>query len=142
MKVWGLRIARWVFASFYLFAGLMRIVHSGTAAPFANPKAEALNSALRDAQFIDPILAVTLVAGGVLMLFHRTAPLSIVIFAPLILVFSLFHIMLNGTAWFGLLTLAYFLLLAWAYRSAFVALWSHGLPPNNSFKPMPLRGAA
>ncbi|MCR6663791.1 MAG: hypothetical protein NVV60_11785 [Luteimonas sp.] len=142
MKVWGLRIARWVFASFYLFAGVMRIVHSGTAAPFANPKSEALNSALREAQFVDPLLAVTLVAGGALMLFHRTAPLGIVIFAPLILVFSLFHIVLNETAWFGALTLAYFLLLVWAYRSAFVALWSYGLPPNNSFKPTPLRGAA
>ncbi|MCR6663793.1 MAG: hypothetical protein NVV60_11820 [Luteimonas sp.] len=142
MKIWGLRISRWIFALFYLFAGVMRLIHSGTAAPFANPEAEALNSALRDAQFVDPLLAVSLILGSILMLFHRTAPLGIVILAPLILVFSLFHATLNGTAWFGALTLAYFLLLAWAYRSAFVTLWSYGLPPNNSFKPTPLRGAA
>ena len=122
-RTWGLRIARWLFGGFYLFAGAMRLVHAGTAAPFANPRAQALNAALHEAQFVDPLLAVSLLGGGALLLFHRTAPLGIVVLAPMIVAFSLFHAVLNGTWWFGAITLTYLLLLAWAYRRAFSALW-------------------
>lgn len=56
------------------------------------------------------------------VLFRRTAPPGLVIFAPMILVFSLFHVFLNDAWWPGALTLVYIMFLAWVYRRAFVPL--------------------
>ncbi|OOG49303.1 hypothetical protein B0E52_01225 [Rhodanobacter sp. C06] len=80
---------------------------------------------MRDTHFLNPLLDVALLVGSLLLVFHRTAPLGIIVFAPMFLVFFGFHVFLNGTWLVGTVELASLLGLAWAYRRAFVPLWNY-----------------
>jgi hypothetical protein len=90
-----------------------------------SPQNAAFQGALMVTGFIVPILAVTYVVAGGLMLFKRTAPLGIVLLAPFVLVILFTHLFLNGRPAWGIMHACFLLLFAWQFRSAFVPLWSY-----------------
>jgi hypothetical protein len=87
--------------------------------------AAAFMQALADARFIDPLLALSFILGGGLLLCYRTAPAGLVMLAPSLAIILFFHLFLTGQYLWGAFVAAWFLLLAWYYRRAFVDLWSY-----------------
>lgn len=80
---------------------------------------------LAKAPFIFPRLAFTYIASACALCCHRTAPLGVVLLAPVAVVI-LFTDTLLDTAWlFGTLNAVVLLALAWHFRSAYRPLWSY-----------------
>lgn len=122
--------ARWLFAAFYVYVGATWFSYKlfGTDWPEHKeaPAAKALTTALTDSSIVDPMIASTCLAGGVLLLFRRTAPLGIAVLAPLVVGIFLFHALLNHNWPWGAFHLAYLAVLAWLHRAAFRPLWNYG----------------
>lgn len=124
-------IARWLFAAFYVYVGATWFSHAlfGTAWPEhrETPAARALTTALSDSGIVDPMIASACLAGGLLLLFRRTAPLGIAVLAPLVTGIFLFHLLLNDNWPWGAFHFAWLAVLAWLHRAAFRPLWSYGI---------------
>ena len=122
-------VARWIFSLWYLATGgTWLITHAlgrGTVHQEVAPRALAFQMALAQSQFMDPLLAVTCLLGGVALLVRRTSPLGVVILAPVVVVIFLFHLVLSGNWVWGTLNLVWFASLAWCCRRAFSALWHY-----------------
>lgn len=86
--------------------------------------ATAFSTALADTGFVNPLMAATFLAGGLCLLFKRTAPLGIVILAPSVAIIFFFHLVLTGNWAWGSFWAAGLALLAWRFREAFRPLWS------------------
>ncbi|UHQ19874.1 hypothetical protein LVB87_01525 [Lysobacter sp. KIS68-7] len=124
------RLIRWLYAAFYIVTGMqMALVLLGLLPPpqlKLSPEDSAFQAALAQTGFIVPALAATYVVAGIAMLFHRTAPLGIVLLAPVMLIIFLTNTLLD-TAWiWGTLHMAVLLALAWHFRRAFRPLWTFG----------------
>jgi len=122
-------LARWLFAAFYAYIGVAWFSHALFGTPWPEhqetPTAHALTTALTDSGLVDPMIASACLAGGVLLLFRRTAPLGIVVLAPLVIGIFLFHLLLNDNWPWGTFHLAWLAVLAWLHRDAFRPLWNY-----------------
>jgi hypothetical protein len=121
--------ARWLFALFYTYVGAAWFSSRLFGTPWPEhqetPAAKALTTALTDSGIVDPLIATSCLAGGLLLFFRRTAPLGIVALAPLVTGIFLFHLVLNQNWPWGTFNLCYLAVLAWLHRSAFRPLWSY-----------------
>jgi hypothetical protein len=123
----GWTVFRSLYALYFLFVGVtivrMLMVHGpGVVQP--NPASAAFMGALRDSGFMLPAMAATYLLGGLALIVPRTAPLGVVLLAPVVGIILLFHLNLTGRVLWGggwALGLA---LLAWHYRGSYVGLWS------------------
>lgn len=119
---WIIAVARWLFALFYTYVGASWFSYKlfGTAWPDHKeaPAAKVLTTALTDSGIVDPLIAGSCLAGGILLLFQRTAPPGIFIF----------HLFLNHDWPWGTFHFCYLAVLAWLHRSAFRPLWSYQRP--------------
>lgn len=107
--------------------GLHQLLGKPWVTPEEPPHAKALTSAFTASGLVDPIIAAVCLVGGVLLLIRRTAPLGIVVLAPLVTGIFLFHLLLSGGWIWGTAHFALLLLLAWLHRSAYRPLWSYGM---------------
>lgn len=84
------------------------------------PGAAAFSAALVNSGYMMPLIAVTLLSVGVLLVVNRFVPLALTLLAPFIVNSLLFHAFLEHT---GLPMAGVFaaieLFLAWSYRAAF-----------------------
>lgn len=121
--------ARVVFALFYFSTGvaIALFLLFGLGGPPSQPNlaAKAFTDALSQSRFLDPLLALSYLVGGGALLFRRTAPLGLTVLAPVVLVIFTFHLVLSGQWLWGSLNLAWLLVLAWHFRSAFRPLWTY-----------------
>ena len=128
-KSYALVAARCVFGLFYALTGLAIGAYAlfGVYSPPKQPTAaaSAFTEALAQGGFIDPLLALTYIAGGVALLRDRTAPLGIVLLAPAVSVIFCFHLALSGQWVWVPLNLLWLLALVYAYRSSFTPLLNH-----------------
>lgn len=92
--------------------------------PQTREAAAAFSKALADTGFVNPLMAATFLAGGLCLLFKRTAPLGIVLLAPSVTIVFFFHVFLTGNWAWGAFWAAGLALLAWRFRAAFRPLWS------------------
>lgn len=124
-------VARCIFALFYTYVGASWFSYKlfGTRWPEhkETPAARALTIALTDSGIVDPLIAAACLAGGLLLLFRRTAPLGIVILAPLITGIFLFHLFLNQNWMWGTFHLVYLAVLAVIHRASFYPLWNFAI---------------
>ena len=124
-----LRIARCLFAAFYVLIGVQAALALLGIIPVPqfemSPQNAAFQAALGESGFIVPLMALCFTAGGSLMIFDRTTPLGIVLLAPFVVVIFFTHLMLDGNVIWGSLHLGLLLLFAWQFRSAYRPLWSH-----------------
>ncbi len=122
-------VARWLYALFYAYIGASWFSYTffGTAWPDHKeaPAAKALTTALTDSGIVDPLIAASCLVGGALLFFRRTAPLGIVILAPLVTGIFVFHLLLNHDWPWGTFHFCYLAVLAWLHRSAFRPLWNY-----------------
>lgn len=120
---------RWVYSLFYISMGFLALLVLTGLSSMPNigisPQNAAFQEALKATGFIMPILSVTYIGAGGLMLYRRTAPLGIVLLAPFVLVILCTHLFLNGRPAWGVMHACLLLLFAWEFRSAFVPLWSY-----------------
>jgi len=132
---WIIAVARWLFSLFYIYVGASWFSYKlfGTAWPDhkETPAAKALTTALTDSGIVDPLIASVCLAGGLLLLFRRTAPLGIVVLAPLVVGIFIFHLFLNHDWPWGTFHLCYLGLLAWLYRAGLRPLWNFQTAPIN-----------
>lgn len=120
-------VARWLFGLFYAAVGIwVALSVIGVASPpqQPTPAAAAFTAALTASGIIDPLLALTYLAGGIALLLRRTVPLGIVLLAPSVVVIFLFHIRLSGQWIWGSVNLLWLSALAWYFRGAFTSLWN------------------
>ncbi len=119
---------RWIYSIFYILIGLQTLsvlIGFSSKPDFSlSPENAAFQNALDATGFIVPIMAIAYIASGTLMLFRRTAPLGIVILAPLVVVILFTHVMLNGNPIWGVIHASLLLWFAWQFREAYVPLWS------------------
>ncbi len=87
------------------------------------PAAMAFAEALMKTGYMMPLIAVTLLVVGSLLVLNRFVPLALALFAPFIVNSILFHFMIEPT---GRPMSAVFLLLelylAWSYRASFASM--------------------
>lgn len=148
----GWRAVRWLYAAFYIASGV-RIAATvlGIAPPpdiASSPESAAFQQALARTGFIMPLLSVTCIAAGIALLFHRSAPLGIVLLAPAIVVIFLTNLLLTdsligqGLLWGGLHA-GVLAALAWHFRAAFPPLWNYpgfdATPGARQARSIPLR---
>ena len=118
------RVARLLFAAFFLYAPLYIILaHGGHHPPEAVAAAGRFTHALDETGFMDPALIVVLLAGGTAMLFDRSAPIGLILLAPPIAVIAMFHWFLTRQYVWGSIWPIWLSLLAWHYRAVFARLW-------------------
>lgn len=127
-------IARVVLGLFYFATGVAIFLHVGfgIGGPPDQPTREAgaFTAALTASHFIDPLISLAYLVGGGALLRHRSAPLGIVVLAPVVLVIFCFHLVLSRQWLWGSVNLAWLLALAWNYRSAFSPLWNYPARPG------------
>jgi len=118
-----------MYAAFFLVIGAQALLASAgilSVSEFpGSPETKAFTDAIFASGFIGPIMSVTYVASGILMLFNRTAPLGIVLLTPFIVVILFTHLMLNGNPPFGILLAALLGLFAWQFREAYQPMWNY-----------------
>lgn len=123
-------VMRWIFAPFYAYVGAswFSFKFFGTPWPEHNEAAaaKALTTAFTNSGIVDPLIYAASLAGGLCLLLRRTTPFGIIILAPLVTGIFLFHVALNRSWMWGTAHLCVLAALAWAFRSAFVPLWSYG----------------
>lgn len=126
MIILVLRIVRTLFAGFYVLVGAQAALALLGVIPVPDFDLSARNAAFQEALgetgFIVPLMAFMFVAGGILMMPDRTAPLGIVLLAPFVVVIFFTHLVLDGSAIWGLLNLGLLLLFAFQFRSSFMPL--------------------
>jgi hypothetical protein len=100
--------------------GLIGLVHPMPAPPSLAPGALAFLDALKHTGYMMPMIGLTQLAAGLMLVANRFVPLALTLLAPFFVNSILFHACLERT---GLVPAAVFLALevslAWAYRGAF-----------------------
>jgi uncharacterized membrane protein YphA (DoxX/SURF4 family) len=93
--------------------------------PPTTAEAGAFGAALAATGYMFPLIKVTEIIAGVLLLAGRAVPFALTLLAPVVVNIVLFHLFLDpaGSA-LGLLTLALGLYLAWTERAAYAPLFS------------------
>lgn len=86
--------------------------------------ARDFTGALNRSGFMNPLLIVSLLTGGVALLFDRSAPIGLILVAPAITVIGLFHFVLTSNYVWGSIWPIWWAALAWHYRAAFARLWA------------------
>lgn len=123
------RVLRYLYAAYYLFVGVyLALSLAGVIAPM-HPKVSdasaAFQNALGQTGFMFPLLAFTYIASACALCFHRTAPVGLVLLAPIAVIIFFTDILLD-TAWlFGTLNLLVLAALAWHFRFAYRSLFSY-----------------
>jgi len=130
------RIVRYLFAAYYLLVGVYLALSLAGVVPAPHPKvadaSAAFQAALGKTGFMFPLLAFTYVASACALFFHRTAPLGLVLLAPVAVVIFFTDTLLD-TAWlFGTLNAAVLAALAWHFRYAYRPLFSYSVGPQGA----------
>ena len=123
------RVLRYLYAAYYLFVGVyLALSLVGVIAPLhlrVSGASAAFQDALGKTGFMFPLLAFTYIASACALCFFRTAPLGLVLLAP-VAVIIFFTDTLLDTAWlFGTLSAVVLAALAWHLRFAFRPLFSY-----------------
>ena len=125
---WPKRIARWILGGWFVFSAVLFFaarIFPGIEIPAdGSPAAASFMEALRATGFISPLMYLFFVLGGLATLFHRTAPLGLVLLGPFVIVIFFYHLVLTGNWPWGSFWLALFLGLLCAYRYRFAPLWT------------------
>lgn len=123
------RVLRYLFAAYYLFIGVyVALSLVGVVAPM-HPKVSdasaAFQGALHKTGFMFPLLAFTYIASACALCFYRTAPLGLILLAP-VTVIIFFTDTLLDTAWlFGTINAVVLAALAWHFRFAYRPLFAY-----------------
>jgi hypothetical protein len=74
------------------------------------------------------LLCAACFAGGGALLFRRTAPLGLLILAPLVIIIFFFRVVITKSYIWGTLNLVWLIALGWYFRPAFHSVWNYAEP--------------
>ena len=127
----AISVIRWLFGLFYGGMGAVslafRLLDKPFVTPVNNAQEYAFASAMSASGFVDPLITLTCLVGGILVLVRRTTPLGLAVLTPLIAGIFLYHLVLSNSLVIGNVQLALLLVLLWHYRASFRLLWRYGL---------------
>jgi len=128
------RIVRYLFAAYYIYVGVrVGLTLVGVTPPIplkVSAESAAFQGALAKTGFVDPALVATYIASGGALPLHRTAPLGVVLLAPVMVIIFLTDTLLDK-AWLWASGHALVLLaLAWHFRAAYRPLWNYSSSPE------------
>ena len=115
---------RLIFASWYFGVGLIGLI-TNDAVTDAAKASTPLEKAMAESLFMNPLLCLACLVGGGAILFRRTAPLGIVILAPLVIIIFFFHVVITKSYLWGSLNLILLAANAWQFRRGFDQLWNY-----------------
>jgi uncharacterized membrane protein YphA (DoxX/SURF4 family) len=116
-------VPRIVLALMFIAGPLASALHLAPE-PSLPPAAAAFMSALAASGYMLPLLWSTEIAAGLLLLSGLTAPLGLILLAPVIVNIAAFHVFLAPTALPpAIVACALEAFLAWQYRDAFAPLF-------------------
>lgn len=125
----GIAVIRWVFGLFYACMGAAALTFHLMDKPFVTPvnnaQEYAFTTAIKASGFVDPLITLTCLVGGILVLIRRTTPLGLAILTPLIFGIFLYHLVLSKSLVIGNVQLALLLVLVWFHRAAYRSLWNY-----------------
>jgi len=130
------RILRYVFAAYYLYVGAYLALSLMGVVPALHLKlsnaSASFQHALAETGFVDPALAATYVVSAIALCFDRTAPLGVVLLAPIMVIIFLTDTLLDSAWVWCTLHSAILAALAWHYRWAYRPMWNYGVPSASS----------
>jgi hypothetical protein len=110
---------------FYAFVGFNGLFHLMAMPEGTTPASSAFFAALHASGFMLPLLSLSFLIGGLLLLLDRTAPLGMIFLAPPIVVIPLYNALLERQPFTsGPFVVAIELFLAWYYWKRFKPLWT------------------
>lgn len=123
------RVLRYLYAAYYLFIGLYLALSLAGVVPAPRPEisdaSAAFQHALGQTGFMFPLLAFTYVASACTLGFYRTAPLGLVLLAPVAVIIFFTDTLLDSAWLWGTLNAVILAALAWHFRSAYRPLWTY-----------------
>jgi hypothetical protein len=116
---------RWMAGLLYTLVGLNGLLHIRPMPEGTTPAGTAFFSALHASGFMLVLLGASFLAGGLLLLLNRTAPLGLVVLAPPIVVIPFYNALLERHPFTsGPFVVGIHLFLAWYYWDRFKSLWN------------------
>jgi hypothetical protein len=123
------RIVRYLFAAYYWLVGVYLALSLAGIVPTPHPKVSeasaAFQAALGKTGFMFPLLAFTYLAAACALCFQRTAPLGLLLLAPVAVVIFFTDTLLDSAWLFGTLNALALAALAWHFRAAYRPLFSY-----------------
>ena len=139
IRAWA--VLRWLFGAFFAATGVVIIAAQFAGVAHGPPQptaaAQAFTDALDATGFIDPVLGLVYLAGGVALIIRRTIPLGVVMLAPVVTVILLHNTLLAHNAVWGIgwgLALA---ALAYRHRAGLAPLWNYRDQPRPRYPGTP-----
>ncbi|HET6284826.1 MAG TPA: DoxX family protein [Polyangia bacterium] len=135
-------VARIVLGLIFVVFGLNGLLHFLPQPPAPPAAAGAFAGALMATGYFFPLLKITEIVAGSLLLLGVVVPLALTLLAPIIVNIVAFHLFLAPGNWgiVGLL-LAAELFLAWTYRAAFAPLFARRPLADSVHQPVTLEPA-
>ncbi|MBS0326573.1 MAG: hypothetical protein JSS46_08520 [Proteobacteria bacterium] len=123
------RVLRYLYGAYYLLVGAYVALSLVGLLPLPHPKVSNASAAFQDALvktgFMFPLLAFTYVVSACALFFHRTAPLGLVLLAPVAVVIFFTDAVLDSAWPLGTLNAVILAALAWHFWPAYRPLWSY-----------------
>ena len=132
------RLIRWLYGGYFICLAVastlefMDIVPDPHWEGSMSPASAAFLAALENTGFVMPLIILTWAASGLALMFLRTAPLGVVLLAPVMINMFLADTMLDTVWVWATAHAAPLAILAWRYRSAYRALWKYSPPATGS----------
>ena len=115
---------RLIFACWYFGVGIIGFITNDPVKDAAEA-ATALEKAMAQSLFMNPLLCLCCLLGGGAMFLPRTTPLGIAILTPLVVIIFFFHMVITKSYAWGALNLVLLIALAWRFRRGFESLWNY-----------------
>jgi hypothetical protein len=130
--VW--RLIRWLYGAYFICLGVSSGLELIGVLPdphwdrYMSAASADFLTAMENTGFMLPLLVFTWTASGLALMFFRTAPLGVVLLAPVMVNMFLADTLLDNVWFWATAHAAPLLALAWHFRSAFSSLWSYSPP--------------
>jgi hypothetical protein len=132
--VW--RVIRWLYGAYFVFLGVSAALQLIGVLPEphwdVSPASAAFMTAMDRTGFLTRLLAFVFAASGLAFLVYRTAPLGVVLLAPVMVNIVLMDTLVDTHPIWATAHAAPLLALAWRFRSAYRPLWSYAPPAAGS----------
>lgn len=120
-------IVRTLLGALFVFSGLNKLVPFMALPPMPQPATSFLG-ALAATGYFFPLLGLTEVVGGGLLIAGRFVPLALVVLAPIVVNIAFFHVLLAPNLASVAMIVGAQLYLAWVYRVAFAGVLASARP--------------
>ena len=116
--------ARVIFAAWYFGVGVLGFFTNNQAKDIANATTD-LERVMAQTGFLNPLLCLCCSVGGAALFLRPSAPLGLVVLAPLVIIIFCFHIFITKDYWWGALNLGLLIALSWHFREGLKPLWNY-----------------